>query len=390
MIRLVATILLLASPAVCFANEEEKPVPAKALVIEVVDSAGQPVSGADVGLGATIVMRKADWASKDALNWKMRRDELRTDESGLATIALPDGEEWRVEEFCLTAQHPERQLAVLAIVDSKQLSKPVRLTLARARVIEGVVASPELAERDIALSGVRVSVLHAGQTVLNYHSGWPKFRFTLPPGDYELQVDGQSDTHAIRQPLHVAAVPGALDVGTIKLPASNLALLIGQTAPEIPGVIAWKNDSPGTIEELRGKVVLLDFWGYWCGACVSTMPKLFELHDKYRDQGLVIMGIHADARYADEPPVNTPAEMDALVAEYRQDLWGGRDIPYSVALVPAEMLKHRGGAVETRALSQASAAYGVWSYPTYVLIDRQGKVAGRLSTELLEKLLAEK
>ena len=152
--------------------------------------------------------------------------------------------------------------------------------------------------------------------------------------------------------------------------------MIGKTAPEIPGVIAWKNGSPGTLEELRGKVVLLDFWGYWCGPCVSGMPKMFELHDKYRDQGLVIIGIHCDAHTLEQPAVNTPAEMDALVAEYRQDLWGGRDIPFSVALVPAETLKHRGGSVENRALNQASAAYGISGYPSYVLIDRQGKVAG--------------
>ncbi|HVU90328.1 MAG TPA: TlpA disulfide reductase family protein [Pirellulales bacterium] len=396
--RIIAIAALVAGPiaAFCLADEQQKAAPAS-LAVEVVDAAGQPVAGADVGFGATMFLRKADATADEALKWTMRGISARSNSAGLASVPLAEGDRWRVEGFCLTGRQAARRLAGVAIIGPEQLGKPLRLTLVEERTIEGTVTCPELAERHMTPSGgLRVDVKNAGKIVLSYHSGWPKVRFALPPGDYELEVDGQTDTHAVKQALHVEATQGALDLGTIKLPASNMALLVGQTAPEIPGVIAWKNGSPGTLEELRGKVVLLDFWGYWCGACISTMPKLFALHDKYRDRGLVIIGIHSDVRTHDQPPVNTPAEMDALVAEFRQDLWRGRDIPYSVALVPAEMLKHRGGMIENRALSQASEVYGVWSYPTYVLIDRQGKVAGQLrmhdeeGTKLLEKLLAEK
>jgi len=49
------------------------------------------------------------------------------------------------------------------------------------------------------------------------------------------------------------------------------------------------NGGPLTLASLRGKVVLLDFWGEWCGPCVGSMPYLMKLYDKYRDKGLEII-----------------------------------------------------------------------------------------------------
>ena len=49
-----------------------------------------------------------------------------------------------------------------------------------------------------------------------------------------------------------------------------------------------------TLEQYRGKVVLLDFWATWCPPCRMTIPMLIKLQDKYRDDGLVILGISID------------------------------------------------------------------------------------------------
>ena len=64
-------------------------------------------------------------------------------------------------------------------------------------------------------------------------------------------------------------------------------------APEITGIRAWINGGPLTIEELRGKVVLIDFWTYTCVNCIRTFPYLKQWHAKYADNGLVIIGIHS-------------------------------------------------------------------------------------------------
>lgn len=68
------------------------------------------------------------------------------------------------------------------------------------------------------------------------------------------------------------------------------------TYPQAPELIPggeWFNSDPLTIESLRGKVVLVDFWTYSCINCIRTLPYLRSWHDKYADQGLVIIGVHA-------------------------------------------------------------------------------------------------
>ncbi|MBI4170378.1 MAG: thioredoxin family protein [Candidatus Aenigmarchaeota archaeon] len=63
-------------------------------------------------------------------------------------------------------------------------------------------------------------------------------------------------------------------------------------APELAGIKGWINSEPLKIEELKGKVVLIDFWTYSCINCIRTLPYLKAWHEKYKDQGLVIIGVH--------------------------------------------------------------------------------------------------
>jgi thiol-disulfide isomerase/thioredoxin len=63
--------------------------------------------------------------------------------------------------------------------------------------------------------------------------------------------------------------------------------------PPISGATHWFNSPPLTSEMLRGKVVLVDFWTYSCINCLRTLPYLKAWNEKYRDQGLVIIGVHA-------------------------------------------------------------------------------------------------
>ena len=113
-----------------------------------------------------------------------------------------------------------------------------------------------------------------------------------------------------------------------------------------PGLVvaSWVNapDKEGKLEDLKGKVVLLDFWGTWCGPCVAAMPHLKELHKKYKDQGLVIIGVHT---------TNGGEKMAEFVKK--------ESIPWAVALdVDDKTVK----------------AFAVDSYPDYYLIDRSGKL----------------
>jgi thiol-disulfide isomerase/thioredoxin len=63
-------------------------------------------------------------------------------------------------------------------------------------------------------------------------------------------------------------------------------------APEFTGIGKWLNSEPLTVAGLRGKVVLVDFWTYSCINCINTLPHVRQWYDKYRDKGLVVVGVH--------------------------------------------------------------------------------------------------
>lgn len=63
-------------------------------------------------------------------------------------------------------------------------------------------------------------------------------------------------------------------------------------APELNGVVGWINSKPLSLKDLKGKVVLIDFWTYSCINCLRTLPYVKEWARKYQDQGLVVIGVH--------------------------------------------------------------------------------------------------
>jgi thiol-disulfide isomerase/thioredoxin len=67
---------------------------------------------------------------------------------------------------------------------------------------------------------------------------------------------------------------------------------IRANAPDFVGISGWLNSAPLSIASLRGKVVLVDFWTYGCINCVRTLPYVTQLYEKYKDRGLVVVGIH--------------------------------------------------------------------------------------------------
>ena len=64
-------------------------------------------------------------------------------------------------------------------------------------------------------------------------------------------------------------------------------------APELVGISGWINSEPLKLADLKGKVVLVDFWTYTCINCIRTLPYLNSWYDKYSDKGLVIIGVHS-------------------------------------------------------------------------------------------------
>jgi len=86
-----------------------------------------------------------------------------------------------------------------------------------------------------------------------------------------------------------------VDLGTTTLEDTQTTLKEGKylKAPELVGISGYINTDPEfKITDQKGKVVLVDFWTYTCINCIRTLPYLTEWDEKYRDKGLVIIGVH--------------------------------------------------------------------------------------------------
>ncbi|MFY0732030.1 cytochrome c biogenesis protein DipZ [Pseudomonas sp. NFX15] len=110
------------------------------------------------------------------------------------------------------------------------------------------------------------------------------------------QLSGKSPRNSV---LPNATTEGAMPVAD-KTPGT---LPVEGNLPPLDGAVQWLNSPPLDAQALKGKVVLVDFWTYSCINCLRSLPYVKAWADKYRDQGLVVIGVHAP-EFAFERDVN--------------------------------------------------------------------------------------
>src|SRR5205085_5636061 len=109
-----------------------------------------------------------------------------------------------------------------------------------------------------------------------------------------VTVDSEQQTMASApQMVAPTAIPQPTTQPTTQpTPKPMIALQDMGQAPELTGITQWWNSKPLTLADLRGKVVIVDFWTYACYNCATTRPYVQALYQKYHDQGLEIIGVH--------------------------------------------------------------------------------------------------
>ena len=88
------------------------------------------------------------------------------------------------------------------------------------------------------------------------------------------------------------------------------------TMPELNGAVAWLNSPPLTRASLRGKVVVVDFWTYSCINCLRSLPYIEAWARKYKDHGLVVLGVHAPEFAFEKDTANVKSAVAALGVTY--------------------------------------------------------------------------
>lgn len=136
-------------------------------------------------------------------------------------------------------------------------------------------------------------------------------------------------------------------VPSLDQPERKPALEVGNAAPEWT-VLEWTDGKNRKLSDFRGKVVVLDFWGVWCGPCIHAIPAMKELHDRFKDRDVVFLGIHTAG-----------TDMTVVKRLLKQQEWE------TVVGVDA------GDEIVT---GETVQRYAIQGYPSVVVVNRNGTV----------------
>jgi thiol-disulfide isomerase/thioredoxin len=87
-------------------------------------------------------------------------------------------------------------------------------------------------------------------------------------------------------------------------------------APELTGIDRWLNSGPLSIKALQGQVILIDFWTYSCINCLRTLPYVARWHERFKDRGLVVIGVHTPEFAYEKPAKNLQAAVERHAIKY--------------------------------------------------------------------------
>ena len=160
-----------------------------------------------------------------------------------------------------------------------------------------------------------------------------------------------------------------------KMAQSKYKVKLGEPAPDI--AMADVKGNIQRLSDLKGKVVLLDFWASWCGPCRRANPHVVETYHKYKDQGFTVFSVSLDGLDARTKKRFQADQLDEQMKRQKQR-WLD-----AIAKDNLEWDSHVSDLKKWD--SDAAATYGVRSIPTTFLIDRDGNIAALNPRNTLEQ-----
>lgn len=144
---------------------------------------------------------------------------------------------------------------------------------------------------------------------------------------------------------------------------------VGHPAPEFPEGATWLNGEPLSWKALRGKVVILDFWADSCGACRNDLPRLCQLHDDRRKNGLAIIGVHVCG--------SELKSVKKAISDFHLEYPICIDMPNHPETDKVEEMADR---------CKFTSQFAINAIPHFVVVDRRGIVAASLGNGFQDAL----
>jgi thiol-disulfide isomerase/thioredoxin len=317
---------------------------------------------------------------------KLLSEYLKNDPIKLTERARMESElakNYRAEKnYSKAASHAEESYRATKAVfqDSTSRASGIdQLLDAGMTVYEIYRADNKQKEAENALDDLRKTAAFVGSSALYYTAVDENIKYLIATNRKPSALQMYSDA-LVQSEKDFAAKPLQEDVKERLKRREKHYKLMGEPAPELTAIDQWFPGQADTLANMRGKVILLDFWATWCGPCLAAFPSLTEWHETFQKDGLEILGITKYTGEAEGFSVDKPAEI-----EFLKRFKKANRLPYNFVVAKN---------------NTNQTAYGAGSIPTTVLIDRKGIVryvetgTSRSREEEvrqeIEKLLAEK
>ncbi len=340
----------------------------------VVVDEGQPVADAWI-TNASLQIRADGYAYVPARDWD-GRDGDWSDRAGRFDLKTDLTLRRRDAVVPFVSINPDRDKMAIRFVPAGELGKQQELGLQSVChvyghcLLEGMTESVEVglrlessAGQNIGFLSTRRELMPAGLRV--------DYQLRVPPGNYLLKSRQTSHHAGFTIPVTVPANKTELDLGTKAISPAGTVALKGKPAPDL--TVQWRPGQESNWVQLRGKVVVLDFWGTWCGPCINDMPLLLDVAAQFREQPVAWLSVHTSN-------LKSFAELDRGIATCQEKSWNKRALPFTTVLDrPAADSKYAG---------QTSERYGVVEWPTLIVVDQQGRVVGPIPKKKLAETIA--